>query len=59
MKPARCYVGDMLTGLIIVEALLIDDEIDKLLEREERWTDLLIKSIIKKSFKWVEVELSI
>ena len=44
MKPARCYVGDMLTGFIIVEALLIDDEIDKLLEREERWTDLLINT---------------
>ena len=44
MKPAHCYVGDMLTGFIIVEALLIDDEIDKLLEREERWTDLLINT---------------
>jgi len=36
MKPARCYAGNMLTGFIIVEALLVDDEIDKLLEREER-----------------------
>jgi hypothetical protein len=44
MKPARCYAGNMLTGFIIVEALLIDDEIDKLLEREERWTDLLINT---------------
>ena len=34
----------MLTGFIIVEALLIDDEIDKLLDREERWTDLLINT---------------
>jgi hypothetical protein len=44
MKPARCYAGNMLTGFIIVEALLVDDEIDKLLEREERWTDLLINT---------------
>ena len=44
MKPARCYAGSMLTGFIIVEAMLIDDEIDKLLEREERWTDLLINT---------------
>ena len=44
MKPARCYAGNMLTGFIIVEALIIDDEIDKLLEREERWTDLLINT---------------
>jgi hypothetical protein len=44
MKPARCYAGNMLTGFIIVEALLVDDEIDKLMEREERWTDLLINT---------------
>jgi len=44
MKPARCYAGNMLTGFIIVEALLVDDEIDKLLEREERWTELLINT---------------
>jgi hypothetical protein len=44
MKPARCYAGNMLTGFIIVEALLIDDEIDKLLDREERWTDLLVNT---------------
>jgi len=44
MSRAHCSVGDMLTGFIIVEALLIDDEIDKLLDREERWTDLLINT---------------
>jgi LPS O-antigen subunit length determinant protein (WzzB/FepE family) len=44
MKPAHCYAGDMLTGFIIVEALQHSDEVDKLLEREEQWIDLLINT---------------
>ena len=44
MKPAHCYAGDMLTGFIIVEALQHSDEVDKLLEREEQWIELLINT---------------
>jgi hypothetical protein len=44
MKPARCYAGDMLTGFIIVEVLAHDDEVDKLLNKEERWLDVLINT---------------
>jgi hypothetical protein len=34
----------MLTGFIIVEALVVTDEIDKLLEKEEQWVDVLINT---------------
>ena len=44
MKPAHCYAGDMLTGFIIVEALQHSDEVDKLLEKEEQWIDVLINT---------------
>ena len=44
MKPARCYAGSMLTGFIIVEALQHSDEVDKLLEKEEQWIDVLINT---------------
>jgi hypothetical protein len=44
MKPARCYAGSMLTGFIIVEALQHSDEVDKLLDKEEQWIDVLINT---------------
>lgn len=34
----------MLNGFIIVEALVINDEVDKLLERDEQWVDVLINT---------------
>ena len=34
----------MLTGFIIVEALQHSDEVDKLLEKEEQWIDVLINT---------------
>ena len=44
MNPARCYPGNMLNGFIIVEALVVNDEVDKLLEREDQWVDVLINT---------------
>ena len=44
MNPARCYAGNMLNGFIIVEALVVNDEIDKLLDREEQWVDVLVNT---------------
>jgi len=34
----------MLNGFIIVEALVVNDEVDKLLEREDQWVDVLINT---------------
>jgi hypothetical protein len=42
MKPARCYVGDMMTGFILVSALQHKDEVDELLDKDERWLDLIV-----------------
>jgi len=44
MNPARCYAGNMLNGFIIVEALVVNDEVDKLLERDDQWVDVLINT---------------
>ena len=49
MKSARCYVGkqdlpDMMTGFILVSALQHKDEVDELLDSEERWLDLVINT---------------
>jgi hypothetical protein len=44
MKPARCYVGDMMTGFILVSALQHKDEVDELIDKDERWLDLVINT---------------
>jgi hypothetical protein len=44
MKSARCYVGNMMTGFILVSALQHKDEVDELIDKEERWLDLVINT---------------
>ena len=44
MRNARCYVGDMMTGFILVSALQHKDEVDELIDKEERWLDLIINT---------------
>jgi len=44
MKSARCYVGDMMTGFILVSALQHKDEVDELIDKDERWLDLVINT---------------
>jgi hypothetical protein len=44
MKPARCYIGDMMTGFILVSALQHKDEVDELLDKDERWLDLIVNT---------------
>lgn len=34
----------MLTGFIIIEVLVHDDEVDKLLNKGERWLDMLVNT---------------
>lgn len=42
MNRARCSAGNMMTGFIIIVALQHKDDVDELLDNEDRWLDLII-----------------
>jgi uncharacterized protein YlzI (FlbEa/FlbD family) len=44
MSRAHCYVGDMLTGFILLDILKATDEVDELLNKNEEWIDGIINT---------------